>query len=99
MNHKRKILKKACGKGGPIDAAKKIGGVVKSKAADAISGALNIPRSLKDAKVKQTLGAVRQARKYDNAPNYDGSGEVTDAFKVRSVRDGLVGEYLNKIKK
>jgi hypothetical protein len=32
---------------------------------------------------------VKKARMYDHAPNYDQSGNVTEAFKVRSLRKDI----------
>lgn len=96
--NKKKVLKKAVGgcsgKGG-LSVGKSITGPVSS----IIAGVSSIGDKMRKRRYDKTLSVVREARKYDNAPNFDGSGKITDAFKVRSVRDGMVGDYMERVKK
>lgn len=38
-------------------------------------------------KAQKDTETIKRARSYDNAPNFDDSGNVTDAFKARSLSD------------
>ena len=87
--NKRGILKKYTGKGGPVGIVKKIG----SKVRDVLENnpIASAVYSIREANAKyksdSDLNTVKEARKYDNAPNRNSDGSVTDAFKVRSMRN------------
>lgn len=75
---------------------------LKKKVTGAVGSALSIPSrvkyGLKGQRASSAANVLKQARKYDNAANFDSSGMPTDAFKVRSVAQGIRDKYKNGVK-
>jgi len=71
----------------------------KEKIIDVTSDVLSAPARLKARKTMRQADSdvkiLKEARAYDNAPNFNDDGSVTDAFKVRSLARG-VKDRLNK---
>lgn len=70
---------------------------------EAVSDVLSAPARFKEwrkrKKAENLVDAIKERRKYEGAPDYDDSGQITDAFKVRSVVGGMVDEHMKKVKK
>ena len=56
---------------------------------DVISGPSRVRHEWRGSKFDYKRKIVRDARNYDNAPNYDEKGNITDAFKVRQLRKDI----------
>lgn len=84
---KKSVLKKILNKG-------------KDVASTALSYAVTnrIASEARTRKADSLTKLVKQARSYDGAPNFNDDGSVTDAFKVRSVKDGVLENYKRRIK-
>jgi len=50
-------------------------------------------------KSNKILKVIKFAKSFDNAPNFDERGNVTDAFKARSVAQGVIDEQRAKVAK
>jgi uncharacterized membrane protein YebE (DUF533 family) len=91
MKTKKSIMKKACqGKGGAVG---RLVGKVEDKAIGALGSALALPaqayNGYKRMKSDSAANVLKLARSYKGAPDYDSKGNVTDAFKVRTVADSV----------
>lgn len=73
--------------------SKAIGKKVVGTASDVLSAPSRARHAIRGAKYDRERNALTTARKYDKAPNYDGSGKITDAFKARSVAEGIRRKY------
>jgi hypothetical protein len=71
----------------------------KDKAVDVTSDVISAPSRMKSnmkiRKAESDTKILQEAKKYDNAPDFDGNGGVTDAFKARS----LASDVRRKLKK
>lgn len=72
-------------------ALKKKAGAFKSKIIDVASDVLSAKNRLaskrKEQKYNVMADTIRGARAYDNAPDFDNKGKVTDAYKTRFMAD------------
>ena len=75
---------------------------LKKRVTNAVGSVLSAPSRVKHGLRASRFGSqakvLQQARKYDDAANFDASGMPTDAFKVRSVADGIRSKYKGGVK-
>lgn len=74
----------------------RIKGAVIDKASDVMSAPARAYYGLKSRRSASDAKVLRQARAYDNAPNFDDKGMPTDAFKTRSVADAVRAKYTKR---
>lgn len=89
MEDKKKILKKILKKGNDVV----------STALSYTPGMGRISAEIRGRKAGNFAKLLKQARQYDDAPKYNNDGSPSDAFKTRSVRDGVVEKYKERLKK
>lgn len=56
-----------------------------STTADVLSAIPRAQQAARGARYDTARKTLVEARKYDNAPNFNDNGSVTDAFKIRSM--------------
>ena len=104
--NKKQILKKYTGKGGPI--LNKVGSVVRGalinnpvgKATRAIANTYyDIKANRAKNQADKDVAAIKLARSYDNAPNRNEDGSVSDAFKARAMADEVRDRISSKFNK
>lgn len=80
---------------------KAIGKKVTGKVSDILSAPQRTIYGIKKAGADAGVKAIKNARAYDDAPNFD-RGAPTDAFKARAVAEAVKGKFklpMTKIKK
>jgi len=77
---------------------KKVGGVVNDVASDVISAPQRMYQGARARRFANEAKIIKQARDYDNAPDMDAKGNPTDAFKTRTVAQGIRTYYKNQNK-
>lgn len=63
---------------------------------DVLSGPSRLKHAIRGARADADRKVLKLARGYDDAPNRNLDGSISEAFKVRSVADSIRNKYKNK---
>jgi len=74
------------------------GKVVVDKVATVISTPSVIKSNMSARRANADADVMLEAKKYKGMPDNDGSGKITDAFKVRSVAQGVKDRMMKRKK-
>lgn len=65
-------------------------------ASDILSGPTRFRQSIRKRGFDMDRAKLIRARSYDNAPDYDETGNITDAFKARALAKDVRDKYKAK---
>lgn len=69
---------------------------VTDKVATVMAAPAIIKSKISQSRSGSNARILKEANSYKGAPDYDGSGKITDAFKVRSVAEGVKSKMKNR---
>ena len=73
---------------------------LKKKVTGAVGSALSLPSRIKEgrrgARYDSDRKVLQTAKAYDNAPNFNDDGSITDAYKTRFMAKVIRDKYTNK---
>jgi len=78
---------------------KKAGKTVINATANLISAPAQIKAAMAQSQANSDVATIKRARSYDNAPNFNNDGTVSDAFKARSLANDVTDRLKAKAQK